>query len=358
MKSLQFSALALGAGLLFTGAPAFCQGMMEMGGVYGGAPRGSMGGLGDAVKGLYGRGAAVPQPSGSSRAPRLSQEDASQYATQANRSYTLATQAAKAGKKDIALKEHASAVPIRARMWGVGDPAIAEISRKQAEIYKQQGKLADVETCYRRVLAADTHRWGQGAPQLTKTVETLASLCDQQGKNKEALSFYRLLYGLKTKEGGLNSPGTKTVRIKLATLMTFTADFNGAEQLLKEGVATEEALPAHDNAYLGQLYDTYGALMREAGRPAEAALMEEKAKSAKDPAAAKPAAAPSSSTDSPPTAAPPAAAPTSTNIPAAAAQPGTVEQPAPGPTVPAEAKPAANASPSMESQPKPAATSP
>jgi tetratricopeptide (TPR) repeat protein len=268
--------------------PAGAQGLGEMGGAYAIPKPGGMGGLQNTLGNIYGR-AGIPSLGGPNKgvsrgvvspAARISSEDLAAYTASANKSYTAALAALKAGKKDVALKEFGAALTIRERLWGSADPAVADIARRQAAIYAERGDKAKAEECWRKVLACEQRQFGGGAPELKKTLATLATLCDEQGNNREALSYYRQLYAIQRKAAGASAStapdpaDARPTRLKLVNLLTFTGDFPGAESLLKEAVTVES-----DNGYQAQLYDAYGALMREMGRDADATAMETKAQS-------------------------------------------------------------------------------
>jgi tetratricopeptide (TPR) repeat protein len=282
MKSVAF-AVAI---LLSASLPAFAQGIGEMGGVYA-LPKGGPGNLRNTIDNLYNQRAFTPpQPGGggaagggqksgvigvSSPAAHMSPEQIAAYTSAAQKSYAAALAASKAGKDDIALKEYSSALAIRERVWGASDPAVADIARRQAALYSAAGKSTEAEAAWRKVLASDTRHFGPGAPELTKTISTLAALCDSQGNNREALGFYRQLFAIQQKHSP-SAPDSRATRVKICELMTFTGDYAGAESLLKEGLAS----PDSDKKYQAQLYDCYGALLREQGRDSDATAMESK----------------------------------------------------------------------------------
>lgn len=292
MKTNHLLALSLAVSNIATvclTTAATSQGMMEMGNLYGASPRGGAGGLGDAIKNIYGRGTTAPPVSKGSPASQMDPEDLSRFAAQANKSYLAGSAAQKAGKANIAIKEYGTAILIRERVWGVGDPAIAELARRQAELHKKAGRLADAENAYRKVLTSETRRFGPGAPEVTKTVASLAAVCEQQDKPKDASSFYRQLYALKLKAGGPGASDTKPLCLKIAKLLSATQDYAGAKQLLTDAITAEESSGNPDNAYLTQLYDCCSTVLHSTGQDTEAAAIESKSQTIKAAAAKRPA---------------------------------------------------------------------
>lgn len=291
MKSY-FAFVAVAAAWAAASLPMCAQGIGEMGGVYA-LPKGGPGDLHKTVNSLYNQGRfAPPQPGGGggggqrsgviglkSPAAHMSEEQIAAYTASAQRAYANALAASKAGKTDVALKEFGTALSVRERVWGSSDPAIADIARKQAALYSSTGRTAEAETAWRKVLASETRQFGAGSPKLCKTISTIASLCDSQGNNREALNLYRQLFAIQKKDSkpGTDSADVRRTRVKLAELLTFTGDFAGAESLLKEGLAAETSASSPNSAYQAQLYNCYGALLREQGRDADASTMETKA---------------------------------------------------------------------------------
>lgn len=337
MKILLSTLIVLAA----TCTPAFSQGVSEMGGIYA-IPKGGPGGLKNAVNGLYsgamgsiGRsvnggsggggqhsgGAGGGQHGGSlgniSPARRMSPGQISAYTAQAQRAYAAALAAQKAGKSDEAIKQFGVAISVREAVWGLGDPNIAEIARKQARLLTTAGRKGEAESAWRKVLASDQRHYGAGAPELTSTLSTLGSLAEARGDNREALNDYKQVFGIQSRAGA-SSAESKSSRLKVARLSMATGDFTTAESLLKEAMSTEESSASPDKAYEAQLYDTYASVLRSTNRAPDAIAIESKAAALHPPAPAE---------------APQAAAPSAPPGPTPAAGPG------PAPAPPAKTSP-------------------
>jgi tetratricopeptide (TPR) repeat protein len=275
--------------LSMTCAPVGAQGVSEMGGVYA-IPKGGMGGFGGAVKGLFnGAGNAINRSvsgsgsssggqhsgvvGGASPARRLAPEQIASYTSQAQHAYAAALAAQKAGKSAEAIKQFGIAISVRENVWGLGDPNIAEIARKQAELLTAAGRKDEAETAWRKVLASDQRHYGAGARELVPTLTTLASLAEARGDSHETLNYYKQLFAIQNRLGA----DSKSSRMKVATLSMGTGDFTTAESLLKEALTSEESSASPDKAYEAQLYDAYASVLRSTNRATDAAAVESKA---------------------------------------------------------------------------------
>lgn len=296
--------------LAVTCAPVCAQGVSEMGGVYA-IPKGGPFGLNKAVNGLFGgatgainravNGGGGGQRSGvvgGSIAPatRMSPGQIAAYTSQAQHAYAAGLAAQKAGKSAEAIKQFGIALSVREGVWGLGDPNIAEIARRQATLLSAAGKKNEAEAAWRKVLASDQRHYGAGAPELAKTLSTLGSLADDRGDAREALNCYKQLFGIQSRHAP-DSPDARAARLKVASLSMATGDFTTAESLLKEGMASQESSAQPDKAYEAQLYDAYAALLRQTNRATDAVAFETKAAALHAPPAAEP--APPAASDKP-----------------------------------------------------------
>jgi hypothetical protein len=264
--------------------PVLAQGFSEYGALLGGQAKPSSG-YAHAVNQTYNRAAnnaAAPHrasvASYSSR-PRIDADTAMSYGKQSNDHYLHAQKMLREGKHCEAIRSYSNALMIRQNIWGDSDPACAELLRQQAELYRKKGEWHNCEVNYRRILAIKVKRYGVGAQELDAPLSKLAELCDMQCNNTDALSYYQQLLAIRRKFEAPDSPGTKSVRLKLASTLAVTYDFPAAETLLQEAMDIETNSAKPDNVYLCKLLDTYGGLLREQYRTDEAAKVETRQKS-------------------------------------------------------------------------------
>jgi tetratricopeptide (TPR) repeat protein len=264
--------------------PVLAQGFSEYGALLGGQGKPSAG-YANTVNQTYSRAAsnaAAPQrasvTSYSSR-PRIDADTAMSYGKQSNDHYLHAQKMMREGKNCEAIRSYSHALVIRQNIWGDSDPACAELLRQQAELYRKKGEWHNCEINYRRILAIKVKRYGVGAQELEAPLSKLAELCDMQCNNTDALSYYQQLLAIRRKYEAPDSPGTKSVRLKLASTLAVTYDFPAAESLLKEAMDLESNSPKPDNVYLCKVLDTYGGLLREQYRTDEATKMESRQRS-------------------------------------------------------------------------------
>src|SRR6266852_2759637 len=86
-----------------------------------------------------------------------------------------------------------------AESFGASDPRLATTLNDLAELYKTQGRLADAEPLYRRVLGIREKVLGPDHPDVGTSFNNLAVLYKTQGRFAEAEPLYRRSLGIREK---------------------------------------------------------------------------------------------------------------------------------------------------------------
>jgi tetratricopeptide (TPR) repeat protein len=254
-------------------APVQAQGMPEYADIMGaqGKPSGS---VVNSLTQTYGSAGKSINNSLQMTRPQVDFDTAASYGKQANSHFLSAQQFVKQGKRNDAIREYGNALTIRQRVWGDSDPAVAELLKQQAELYRQEGQFHECEGDYRKLLAIDIKRYGPGSKQLDGAICNLAELCERQCSNEDALNYYQQLVAIRQRNNPPGCAQIKNARLKLALALTVTCDYPAAEQIFKVAISEEEAKPAPDKAYLCKVLDGYGGMLRETYRNDEAEKVE------------------------------------------------------------------------------------
>ena len=72
----------------------------------------------------------------------------------------------------------------------LSDVILAATLNNQAELYKEQGRYADAEPLYKRLLAIREKALGRDHPDVMQSLNNLADLYSAQGRNADAEPLY------------------------------------------------------------------------------------------------------------------------------------------------------------------------
>jgi len=108
---------------------------------------------------------------------------------------------------------------IREKALGPDHPSVATSLNNLAELLDTQGKYAEAEPLYRRSLAIREKALGPDHPDVALSLNNLAALLDTQGKYAEAEPLYCRSLAIREKALGPEHPYTITTRNNLNTLL-------------------------------------------------------------------------------------------------------------------------------------------
>ena len=141
----------------------------------------------------------------------------------------------------------------------------------------QQGRYADAEKLFLAALK-EAEGFGPDDPRLAMSLNNLAGLYDNQGKYAEAEPLYKRLLAIDEKALGPEHPDVAASLNNLALLYYNQGKYAEAEPLHKRALAIKEKTLGPDHPRVATSLENYTALLRETNREAEAARMEARAK--------------------------------------------------------------------------------
>src|SRR5262249_55667735 len=160
-------------------------------------------------------------------------------------------------------------------------------------LYEKQGRYAESEPLYKRSLAIREKALGPDHPDVAVILTSLAELYYAQGKYAEAEQLFKRALPIHENAPGPNAPdlaidlnklahaGVVGILNNLAALYTKQGKYGEAESQYKRALAIiEKGLgPNHPN--VAPALENYAISLRQTGRAAEAAELEDRAKAIK-----------------------------------------------------------------------------
>jgi CHAT domain-containing protein/Tfp pilus assembly protein PilF len=194
--------------------------------------------------------------------------------------------------------KYADAEALYKRVLAIGDKAlgtdtVALTLRNLADVYTAQGKYADAAEVYGRALAIGEKALGKDHPDVADILYGLAGLYYHQGKYADAEEFYRRALAIYEKLGA-DHPKVANILDSLAIVSRSQGKFADAEVLYKRALAIDEKSLGGNHpdvasplGGLAELYVLEGKYAEAEGLLKRALAIEEKARGASHPDVAK-----------------------------------------------------------------------
>ncbi|MEI6846737.1 MAG: tetratricopeptide repeat protein [Chlorobiaceae bacterium] len=119
---------------------------------------------------------------------------------------------------------------------------------RQAELLYTQGKYAEAEPLYRKILEKEQKKL-KDQPNLTTARNNLAASLQAQGKYDEAENLYREALKMMEQKLGNNNLDVAISLNNLAELLQFQGKYTEAEQLYRQALAIGEQNLGKDNPH-------------------------------------------------------------------------------------------------------------
>jgi tetratricopeptide (TPR) repeat protein len=139
-----------------------------------------------------------------------------------------------------------------------------------AEMYRDQGKLAEAEPLYRQALNLRWEALGSEHPDTLRSLEAVAALYLDQGRLADVEPFYRGALAIRERMQGGESVSTARSLSHLAMVYHLQGRLAEAEALLRRALAIREWLHGADHLGTAAALHDLGMLFRSQGRLAEA----------------------------------------------------------------------------------------
>jgi tetratricopeptide (TPR) repeat protein len=192
-----------------------------------------------------------------------------------NDAYEKAAAAEKDGKLDDAQKFYYQALTTRERAWGETDPGVMTILLKLGELNIQQNHLDYAESCYKQYLKASSKNHGPGSQDEIPALKKLAEICHLHKQFDDESSYLRRVVDLQERNLGADSPEFRASRMSLIDASVKSADYQGAEELVKQ--AMKDVEPKGDKSssetYIN-LLEAHAACLNGLNRSDDAKLIE------------------------------------------------------------------------------------
>jgi CHAT domain-containing protein/tetratricopeptide (TPR) repeat protein len=182
---------------------------------------------------------------------------------------------------------------IREQALGPNHPDVAATLNDLASVYQLQAKYAEAEELYKRALAIREKALGASHPDVARTLHNLGSVYLAQGKYSDAEGLYKRSLSISEQALGPNHSDVAHTLNNLGLVYQWQRKYGEAEGLLKRALAVEERiLPSNHPDVAGtlnslaDLYQLQGRYSEAEGLYKRALAMRERVFGARDPAVA------------------------------------------------------------------------
>jgi tetratricopeptide (TPR) repeat protein/CHAT domain-containing protein len=145
---------------------------------------------------------------------------------------------------------------IREKALGADHPDVAQTLNNLALVYKDQGKYADADGLYKRALAIYEKARSASQPAVAGTLDNLANVYSDQGKYAEAEGLYKRALAIREKALGADHPLVAITLNNLASVYESQGKYADAEGLDKRALAIKEKALGKD--HLSVVYTLVG----------------------------------------------------------------------------------------------------
>jgi tetratricopeptide (TPR) repeat protein len=161
-----------------------------------------------------------------------------------------------------------TALAIRERLFGSGDPLVAETLDKLGLVYRQRGHLVEAEGLYQRAIAILRAR--PPVVELGTALNNLGNVLAARGRRDEAETALRGAIEVWEKLLGPEHPNIAAALSNLSTLARSRHHYTEAEQLLGKALEMDRKVLPTGNTRIGLELNNAGTLLAARKRYAEA----------------------------------------------------------------------------------------
>lgn len=173
------------------------------------------------------------------------------------------------GKYAAAVSEFEAALPA-ATAFGADDWRLPITLHNLGTVYRETGRYADAERCYRRAIAIfETHQPARKA-ELAGTLNNLGALDLVMGRNKKAGELYGRAYRLRVEALGAMHPLTAASLQGLAQVAQERRQYAEADRLYRQAARILEPALGAESLAMADLRHNWALLDRDAGRDRDA----------------------------------------------------------------------------------------
>jgi len=180
------------------------------------------------------------------------------------------------GKYAAAVSEFEAALPA-ATAFGADDWRLPITLHNLGTVYRETGRYADAERCYRRAIAIfETHQLARKA-ELAGTLNNLGALDLVMGRNRKAGELYGRAYRLRVEALGAMHPLTAASLQGLAQVAQERRQYAEADRLYRQAARILEPALGAESLAMADLRHNWALLDRDAGRDRDALPLLERA---------------------------------------------------------------------------------
>jgi len=178
-----------------------------------------------------------------------------------------------------------TAIKLSETEFGPAHPTTATFVFNLAKLHRLQSQYEEAEPLYKRALSIRQDAFGEGHPDTAASYNSLGRLYDEQGEHSDAEYFYsRALDVMQVVLS--DNPHQQNSMSRTATAYRGQAYHNrarlfheqgsyvDAENLFGAAVVILRSMMGEKHSEVARAYDNYAALLRDMGRPEEAAEKE------------------------------------------------------------------------------------
>ena len=155
---------------------------------------------------------------------------------------------------------------INEKAFGPDHPSVALALNDLAELYKEEGRYADAEPLYKWALATWKKALGPDHPDVAQSLNNLADLYSAQGRYADAEPLYKRALAIFEKALGPDHPSVASALNNLASLYKEEARYVDTEPLYKRALAIREKALGPDHPDVAQSLNNLASLYKK--RPA------------------------------------------------------------------------------------------
>jgi tetratricopeptide (TPR) repeat protein len=163
-----------------------------------------------------------------------------------------------------------TAVAVKERVHGRGDPRFANALGNLALLLQETGRTDEAESHYREVIATEEKALGREHPDLARSLNNLANLLQDTGRSAEAEPLLREAIAIKERLLGSEHPSLATSLNNLANVLRSMGRTAESEPLYRGSMAIQEKAFGRDHPHVATSRHNLGVVLREAGRYDEA----------------------------------------------------------------------------------------
>ena len=181
------------------------------------------------------------------------------------------------------------AIQMSEEEFGSEHPTTAAFIFNLAKLYQKQSQYKNAEPLYKRALAIRENSLGNGHAEVAASYNSLGQLYDAQGQLADAEHFYSLALDVMT-VALADDPHVINAMSRVAAtyraqayhnrarLLHEQENYGDAENLFGAAMVIMRSTFGEKHAEVARAYENYAALLRDMGRPEDAAEKEEYAR--------------------------------------------------------------------------------